>query len=808
MSKLNSLDENGNVITTGTYKHRKDPIIVKNGSVVTYNLTIYNEGEKSGRATKIVDQLPTGLQFSKINTNGFSADYDSSINQVTITRDADNTTNLEAYEKSKTKPASETIEIECTVTAKANTEKDQILTNVAWIAEEYDAVDNIYIINQDKKDRDSKPSTVPSVNKDNMSDYRGNNNKEDLSDSNYYYKGQEDDDDFEKVKLEKENDGSYNIILVKEDAEGEQLNSKATFEVNGQIKEVTGRLEIASNVKITSDNLTEADIYTIKEIVAPDEYCEFKGTIQITVTKKNDNGKYKIDKVEYKVFDEENKDITAEKTGDIKVYVNENGNIYVEVKNYQFDLKLVKRIVEVNGTRVSERIEDIDISKLAEGTETTAEYKLNKTPVSVKKGDIVKYTLRVYNEGDIDGYASEITEDIPEGLEFMWSEKTEEELEEEEKLTQEEKEAIKYNQGIWDIESVNKETNRVELITTDYLAKGKGAEIGTEEANLIKAFNRAKEYKNTIDEKNPDYKEVSVYLKVISEEIAGTIIRNEAAITEDTDKEGNPIKDRDSDTEKWVKYEDDEDYDNIVLQSFDLALRKFIIAVSKDTEIEETEYLKEENGTYTRAPKVDTTKLNTIDENGKMITTATYNHTKEPVEVEKNDIVVYMIRVYNEGEIDGYASEITDHLPPYLEYVEGEFNKGYGWEVEKDGRTVKTAYLDKHLIEKTTKNAEGEIILSYKEVPIMCKVKENAEGKITNIADITISKDNNKNPINDRDSEVKNVKIPSDEELPEYKEEEKADYIPGQEDDDDFEKVVVKRFDLALRKFITGVNND
>ncbi len=35
-----------------------------------------------------------------------------------------------------------------------------------------------------------------SVNKDNMENYSGNNNKEDLSDSTYYYKGQQDDDDF------------------------------------------------------------------------------------------------------------------------------------------------------------------------------------------------------------------------------------------------------------------------------------------------------------------------------------------------------------------------------------------------------------------------------------------------------------------------------------------------------------------------------------------------------------------------------------------------------------------------------------
>ncbi len=604
-----------------------------------------------------------------------------------------------------------------------------------------------------------------------------------------------------------QNNGKYNLTLVKEDENGEQLDSKAIFEVNGEQKEVIGRLEIAKDVEITAENVTTADIYTIKELVAPDEYCEFNGTITITVTKKNENGTYKVDKVTYKVTDENGKDITEENKETVNVYLNENGNIYVEVKNYQFDLKLIKRIVEVNGVKVPERINNVDITELAKGTETTAKYDLNKEPISVKKGDIVKYTLRIYNEGSIDGYASEITEDIPDGLEFIWSEKTESELDADTTLTEQEKQAIKYNQLIWNFGEINKDTNKVETVTTNYLAKGKGAELTNDGANLIKAFDPKKEYKNTINDKNPDYKEISVYMKVVSENETGTIIRNEAAITEDTDSKGNTVDDRDSDTEKWVKYEDDEDYDRIILQSFDLSLRKFIIAVSKDDKIEDTEYLKNEDGTYKRAPQVDTSKLNTTGEDGKLITTATYNHTKEPIEVTHNDYVVYMIRVYNEGDIDGYASEITDHLPPYLQYVDNEFNKQYGWNVSDNGRTVKTKYLENHIISKTTKNAQGEIILSYKEIPIMCKVTSNAQGKITNIADITEYKDENKKEILDRDSEEDNVKLPEDKDLPNYKDDEKGDYIPGQQDDDDFEKLVVKTFDLALRKFITGVNN-
>ena len=135
-----------------------------------------------------------------------------------------------------------------------------------------------------------------------------------------------------------------------------------------------------------------------------------------------------------------------------------------------------------------------------------------------------------------------------------------------------------------------------------------------------------------------------------------------------------------------------------------------------------------------------------------------------------------MLRVYNEGDINGYASQIKDHLPSYLEYVEGDFNKQYGWTVSEDERTVTTEYLDSHMIGKTTTKEDGTIILSYKEVPIMCKVKDTAKTSenITNIADITIYKDENKNSITDRDSSENNVKLPSDEELPKYKDDEQV----------------------------------
>ncbi len=676
--------------TTATYKHRKDPVFIETGDIVTYNITIYNEGEKAGRATQVIDQLPTGLKFKEVvNGNFVKESYsESGDNKLVLKRKDTNSDNLDPYTQGTTLD-SETVEIKCEVTATPDSKVKKILTNVAWISKAIDE-DGTVITNQTGADRDSEPATHPDVNKDNMEKYKGDqNNRDTLSDKDYYFKGQQDDDDFEKL-----------AILPK-----------------------------------------------------------------------------------------------------------------------AFDLKLVKNITKVNEKTVTERIKSIDVSKLninTEEAETTATYEMDKNPISVAKGDIVTYRLRVYNEGTLDGYAKEITEDIPEGLEFIF-------VAEGQDASNEEKAASDFNmENGWSYVDTTMKTIKTSKLALYPEINGEPDSLAHTD-NLIKAFGKNDGTKTASD---LSYKEVFVKMKVVSDNVTGVIIRNEACISNDSDKDGNDIDDRDSKPEDWVgkenhdNYEDDEDYDNIILKPFDLALRKFIIAVSADEEIDNDEYLKDDNGKYTRAPQVDTSKLNTSDNNGKMITTATYNHTKEPVKVKKNDIVVYMLRVYNEGEIDGYAAEIKDHLPEYLEFVDGEYNEQYGWTVSEDGRTVTTTYLANQKINAAKaiplmvgglgQDIGGGYELSYKEVPIMCKVKDTAKvnEKITNIADITKYLDEDKNPVNDRDSEEDNVDLPDDKDLPKYKDDETGDYIPGQEDDDDFEKVIIPRFDLALRKQIINIHNN
>ena len=474
-----------------------------------------------------------------------------------------------------------------------------------------------------------------------------------------------------------------------------------------------------------------------------------------------------------------------------------SGEKEVGVAKREFDLSLRKFISEVNGKEIN-REPTVDVSNLNKNIDgakvTTATYNHNKKPVAVKPGDIVTYTIRVYNEGELDGYVGEITDYLPAELEFIndienYPEETD------------------FNAGYgWRIDPSN---NRV--IKTNKLAySSEAADRDQNASNLIKAYNGT----------TLDYKEVKVKCRVKNSIEALKKITNLAQITQETDSQGGAVTDRDSvpngnftlpaDTDlptykddeinfgkEYIPgQEDDDGFEKVIIQEFDLALRKFISGKNGTTLIG-------------REPSVDVTNL----ANG-TATTATYNHPKKAVDMARGDVVEYTIRVYNEGSIDGYANKIVDKLPAEQEFLpEHETNIKYGWTVSEDGRTVTTDYLSKAKETSTGANiikAFDGTTLSYKDVKIACRVKDTAEfgKKLTNLAEITEAKDSDGNDVIDRDSETNNMEVPSDEDLPAYKDDEiNNEYVPGQEDDDDFEKVRVVYFDLALRKFITAVDD-
>ena len=465
--------------------------------------------------------------------------------------------------------------------------------------------------------------------------------------------------------------------------------------------------------------------------------------------------------------------------------------VTINITQPEFDLALRKFITSVKGQNVEISREPVitqeDLRGLATGSAdfdngTTVTKTHTKTPLVVEKDNRIIYTIRVYNEGDIDGYADTIVDYLPEGLELVDpSEST-----------------INTKYG-WQVVTPDNGSTQT-MVSTSYLQN-----------TLISAFD--KDPDNGVY--SIDYEDVQIECRVTRDPTEQDIsLKNVAEIEEAHDITGGEL-DRDSvpsdltsdqvnsylpgTSEDGKGYEDDDDYEELVMlgKYFDLSLRKFITAVN-DREI------------TNRVPEVDVSPLLSGE------TTANYNHTKNPVSVEVGDIVTYTIRVYNEGQVDGYVDEIVDHLPPYLEFiVNDDLNALNGWIIDPSDetqRTLRTNILSKendieNIIPAFNSNSNE---LSYKEVQIRCQVVNTAPTltNITNIAEIT--KYSNDSNLIDRDN-ARDVVLPSDEDLPGYKDEEinsGIEYIPGQEDDDDFEKVILQKFDLALRKFITGVNEE
>ena len=840
--------------TTATYNHTKTPLKVAIGDVVTYTIRVYNEGDIDGYVEEITDHLPDQLEFivddqvnieygwkiaSSTDLKTIKTEYLSKANETT-----DGANKISAF--NGTTLAYKDVKIKCRVVA-TDPMADKI-TNIADITKFTDGDGNTVT------DRDSQENNVNLPTGKDLENYRDS----EINRGEEYIPGQQDDDDFEKLTLKEfdlslrkfitgvngtattNREPQVNVTPLKNGGTTAIYNHPKTpvsvavgdlveytirvyneAEIDGYVEEITDhlpdQLEFVAGNEINTKygwvvDSTNSKIIRTNYLSKAKETSEGANKIKAFDGTKLD---YKDVKVVCKVVSTDPMPTKITNIADITKFTDGNGNIvtdrdsqennvnipsdlpgykddeigkdyvpgqqddddFEKLKIKEFDLALRKFITKLNDEEITSRIPQPDVSKLADGTATTATYNHPKTPISVAIGDVVEYTIRVYNEAEVDGYVEEITDHLPDQLEFIAGNEIN----------------TKYG---WTVDS-----NNSKIIKTKYLSK---ANETTEGDNKIKAFDGTK----------LDYKDVKVVCKVVSTDPMPTKITNIADITKFTDGNGNIVTDRDSqennvnipsdlpgykDDEIGKDYvpgqQDDDDFEKLKIKEFDLALRKFITKVN-NTEIK------------SRIPQVDTTPL----KNGTG-TTAIYNHSKEPVKVSLGAVVEYTIRVYNEGQVDGYVEEIKDHLPDQLEFVkDNETNKKYGWTVDStDSKVIKTSYLSKaneKVAEENKIPAFDGTTLSYKEVKVACKVvsTDPMPSKITNLADISDFTDGEGNKVTDRDSKEDNVKIPED--RPGYKDDEsKKDYVPGQEDDDDFEKVTLVKFDLSLRKFITAVNN-
>lgn len=161
------------------------------------------------------------------------------------------------------------------------------------------------------------------------------------------------------------------------------------------------------------------DSYFIKELSAPTGYEPIKDTVKLDVIKKlnTDTNKYEVS---LSFEDYENVEIVMENGEIIVVISNEKSKEPVKPENpskeEKFDLEIQKYITEVKvntGDKVITKTKDKNDSEIMKID--IPKHKVEKTKIEVT------YGIEVKNVGEIDGYAREIVDLMPEGMEMISS---------------------------------------------------------------------------------------------------------------------------------------------------------------------------------------------------------------------------------------------------------------------------------------------------------------------------------------------------------------------------------------------------
>ena len=210
-----------------------------------------------------------------------------------------------------------------------------------------------------------------------------------------------------------------------------------------------------------------------------------------------------------------------------------------------------------------------------------------------------------------------------------------------------------------------------------------------------------------ISDGNPDYRDVQIVFQVDESAIDKTVdteartIINTAEITEDTDENGDEIDDIDSTPGNGNLDEDDIDQEQVYVKYFDLALEKSLSSALVTVDGVST--------SYTVAEGEDTIR---VEVNRKKVDSTTIQF-------------YFTITVTNEGEIAGYATEMTDYIPDGL-YFEASDNPDWTQVSEKE---ITTNALAKTLLEPG-ESASVQVILRWEQS------SENM-GQFINIAEIS-----------------------------------------------------------------------
>ena len=346
----------------------------------------------------------------------------------------------------------------------------------------------------------------------------------------------------------------------------------------------------------------------------------------VEVIKKFNSQSKKYD-VSVKYSDIKGFSAVLDSNGKVVIYIESEKTPDEEIKEY--DLAIKKFVSEIDGVKTENREPKVSVvEEEKEGKNVkTVKYEQNNEMEKAGNEQKVTYTLRTYNESNVNGYGRRIIEQIPEGLVFLPDDEINKE----------------YGWKLYkqDKEGDLLETSKVEeatVVVSDYM-------IDKE----IEGFNFE-------SENEPKYKDVKIVFEIDESKITSKdrIIENVVEISDDGNSTGTEDGNKRG---KEINGGNNKTSEKIYVKYFDLEVTKYIKEVTVKNSVKET---KQEIGESQKG------KLVKIDVVKKEVPNTTIR-------------VTYGLKVKNVGEIEGYATELIDYIPKDFKLVEDGI-----WNVKND----------------------------------------------------------------------------------------------------------------------------
>lgn len=757
-STVNSRLEEGRV-TTAIYSHTKDTMKVEYGDIITFTIRVYNEGGSDGYVSEITDYLPPYLEFvndEENSSNGWKL-QDSSNLRVVKTRkfakiEGDDIGNAKqriigAFDGNTLQYRE--VKLKCKV---INPKEIDSITNTLTQLENPEQ-NNVITENVETENTVSENNEV--VNYDNP--YGTDGETATVTDIIHYAQNLWNRNEIEQNTIDDNSNNTINQNV--ENIETQEQNLTANEE----------QIEPTQNTAQDEQQSIEEPVILITNIAEITEFADEFGNIQDLNDRDSKKANLRLP------GDEDLAKYQNEKLSNFDAYIpgQEDDDDFEKLQLKSFDLSLRQFVSQINDIEITSRVPNANLKNLNNGTSTTAIYNHSKEPLKVDIGDTIILTIRVYNEGEMAAYCNELFEYLPAQMEFLQDHEVNQKYE-------------------WEKAEGN-------IIKTRYLSKNND-EKGSGENRRVNQIDKANEsYLN--------YKDVKLAVKIIRTQEMIKKITCLGEISEAVNAQGEEVLDRDSDKlniqlpENWETYrdefiqdsyvpgqEDDDDFEKLVIGDFDLALVEFISKLN-DSEV------------TSRNPVVDVNNLN----NGAN-STATYQTGKETVVLNVGDIITYTVRIYNEGDVAGYAKEIKDKIPNGLKYLpDHETNQTYRWKMRNENGDetsdlssvsyVTTDYLSKNFGEEKMQEAS-----TISKNPNLISAYDMALGGLPAYQEVKIAFQISKEGIHNQEIENQ-VQISQNEnesgEVVKDRDSNSEEWNDG-EDDQDTDKLKVRFFDLSI----------